>query len=916
VTSCYRWTCSVYRVAGLLASLLLLAQISRAQGPPRERIINAINELETARLPGSVHPLARPQFDRGKAADSMLMSRVTMFFKVSVGQQAELNLLLSEQQDRSSPNYRRWLTPQEFGSRFGLSQNDIDKIVSWLESRGFTVQEVPASHNAVSFSGSAAQVAAAFHTEIHHYVLNGAQHYANSGVPSIPGALSDVVSGFVALDDFQPKPRTIRRTMPVPKPTLSDGSGHHFLAPDDFATIYDLKPLYGRGIDGTGQKIAVVGHTDIQLGDIEEFRSLMSLPFNDPQVVLVPGSPDPGMLNDYVQEADLDLEWAGAVARNASLIYVNSSNAWDSMQYAITNNVAPVVSVSFAVCEPQLSQSDVSFFTSLGEQANAQGQTIVAASGDSGAAGCDDFSNAAHVQATQGLAVAMPASLPYVTAVGGTEFNEGSGTYWNATNNTNNGSALFYIPEVAWNDSSPVNGIEAGGGGASTLFSKPFWQTGQGVPSDGARDVPDLSFSASPNHDGYFVCSELFSSQTQTFTPVCPGEFFPVGGTSASTPAFAGIVALLNQAVNSPQGNINSLLYSLAGLSPSPFHDVISGSNAVPCQMNPPSPNCPASGSNAGLMGFAAGPKYDMASGLGSVDADALIRDWPSITSPPDFNISVSPPSLTLNRGSVATAQIIVSNSGGLGGTPSLACNMPAVFMGITCSIAPSAGTNNFTLTIMAARSAVLHPAATMDRTGGRFGRPFDGRPATLLILTYLLGACLMVASIVACSRAAFPYPWQRERSKAKFVPLFATACSLALLIGCAGATSTSMTSSPQSQTPPLSIQVAPQNMILGQNQQQQFAATVANSSNTSVTWSISPALGTISSAGSTVGVYTAPSTIGANQTITITASSMADPTKQSSTNLQLVAPETGSVVVIGKVNGLSHSLGISLTVD
>jgi subtilase family serine protease len=366
VTKRYWWTRASCRVVTALGYLALVAQISYAQGPAKERITRSIDDPELARLPGNLHPLARPQFDRGKVADSMPMSRVTLFFKLSANQRAGLDQLLSEQHDRLSPNYHRWLTSPEFGSRFGLSQGDLGKIVSWLESRGFTVQEVPASRNAVSFSGSAAQVAAAFHTEIHRYALNGEQHYANSVEPSVPGALADVVSGIVALNDFRPKPKTIRRTMPLPTPTLNDGSGRHFLAPDDFATIYDVKPLYARAIDGTGQRIAVVGQSDIQLDDIDEFRRLMGLPINTPQVVLVPGSSDPGMRDADVQEAGLDLEWAGAVARNANLIYVNSSNAWDSMQYAITKNLAPVVSVSFSVCEPELSKSDVLRFTTLG----------------------------------------------------------------------------------------------------------------------------------------------------------------------------------------------------------------------------------------------------------------------------------------------------------------------------------------------------------------------------------------------------------------------------------------------------------------------------------------------------------------------------------------------------------------------
>src|SRR5690242_9856203 len=337
----------------------------------------------------------------------------------------------------------------------------------------------------------------------------------------------------------------------------------------------------------------------------------------------------------------------------------------------------------------------------VSQQANAQGQTIVASSGDSGAAACDDPYELA---ATHGLAVNLPASLPYVTAVGGTKFNEGSGTFWSAANSANRGSALSYIPEIAWNDSAPGSGIQAGGGGASTFFSKPLWQFAAGVPADGVRDLPDVAFSGSAAHDAYLVCDESFNSTTKQFTPVCPsgsfGGFDAVGGTSAGTPAFAGIVALLNQAMNSTQGNLNYILYPLAGVSAHPLHDITSGSNAVLCQTNPHSPDCPTIGGSAGFLGYNAGSGYDMATGLGSVDADTLINAWSSVTLSPDFDISVSPPAITLNRGAVATAHIMVNNVGGLQGVPSLSCQVPAIFVGVTCSIA-NAGPNSFLLTLM-----------------------------------------------------------------------------------------------------------------------------------------------------------------------------------------------------------------------
>ena len=900
-----------------LASLLFLAAISRAQAPPQDRIVTAIRDAEVKHLEGNVHPLARAEFDRGKVADSTLLPRITMFFTPSPSQQAELSQLLSEQQDRSSPNYHRWIAPPEFGIRFGLSQNDLAKVTSWLESRGFAVQVVPASRNAVSFSGSAGQVAAGFQTSIHHYVRNGEEHYANASEPSIPVALAGIVSGFVGLNDFRPRPNMVRRTTSRPTPSFDDGAGDHFLAPADFGMIYGVQPLYSRGIDGTGQTIAIVGQSDVQLSDIHQFRSLMGLPAKDPQVVLVPGSTDPGMVDGYLQEADLDLEWAGAVARNATLIYVNSKNAWDSLQYAVTSDLAPVISVSYATCEPEFSASDVQFFASLGQQANVQGQTIVASSGDSGAAGCDALFEP---QANQGPAVSMPASLPYATAVGGTEFNEGSGSYWNTANNTANGSALSYIPEVTWNDTTAGSGIQAAGGGPSALFTKPLWQSGAGVPNDGVRDVPDVSLSASADHDAYLICDETFDSSTKTFTPVCPngsfGGFDAVGGTSASTPSFAGIVALLDQSMNSPQGNINYILYSLASRSPNPLHDISSGSNAVPCQTIPPSPGCPASGSGAGLIGYSAGLGYDMATGLGSVDANALTSAWPSVSLSPDFDISVSPPTITLNRGSVATAEITVSNVGGLRGAPAFACQVPAALLGVKCSIASKAP-NAFTLTLTTLNTvAGLDPGASGQK---RFGAPGAG-PSTRLFSSYEFGsgsyplaAFLVFGGLVICWCAC-----QAAGGRAKLAPLLATACSVAALLGCAGATSRD-SSSPQVQQA-FSIQLTPRNAFLGANGQQQFIATLANSSNASVNWSVSPALGSMSalrnSGSSAIGLYAAPSTFSPNQSVTVTATSIADPSKQASATILLLPPEAGSIQVTGSMNGLSHTVGISLNVD
>ena len=522
-----------------------------------------------------VTPIARPEFDRGSVNAALPMRGMRLVFSLTPAQQKSLDTLLEQQQDRTSANYHHWLTPEQYAERFGLSAIDIQRAATWLRQQGFSDVTAARSRTWIAFSGSAAQVESAFRTSIHQYVVNGGTHYANTTDPSLPSALRGVVQGITGLNDFRPRPRGI-----VVHPDFtSEISGKHFLAPDDFATIYDLHGLYASGITGAGQTIAIMGQSDLSTDtnhgnqyDVVTFRQVSNLPPANLQVVLVPGDQDPGVVANDVDEANLDVEWAGAVARDASLIYVNSQNAlFNAMPYAIDQDLAPVISISYGLCEASLSSSEINTLMTVTQQANAQGQTIVASSGDSGPADCDfttDPKNPVKI-ATHGYAVDMPASLPSVTGMGGTEFSEGDDTgatqYWSGTNNSNNGSALSYIPEMVWNDTVENGFLAASGGGVSKLFPKPSWQTGVGVPPDGQRDVPDLAFSASADHDGYLICSQSscvngYRKSDQTLTVI--------GGTSVAVPTFAGVVTLIVQNTNDPQGNVNPYLYSLAATLP------------------------------------------------------------------------------------------------------------------------------------------------------------------------------------------------------------------------------------------------------------------------------------------------------------------------------------------------------------
>jgi subtilase family serine protease len=589
----------------------------------QDRIAGAINPRSLVMLKGNSNPRARPEFDRGPVDASLHLDGITLNFKPTPAQQSALQQLLQQQQNPASANYHRWLQPEQFADRFGLSPADLAKVAAWAESQGFRVEYQAHTRTFLRLSGSAAQVQNAFHLELRRYQVDGDTHFANASDPSIPAALEPLVSAIRGLDDFYPKPP---HRIALPKPDYTEPNGTtHLIVPADLWTIYDMNPLLNAGYNGTGQKLVIVGQSNIDLTDDRLFRSGLGLPANDPQIVL--GGSDPGTVASQQLEIDLDLEWAGGIAPNATIIYVYTTSADVAVQYAVDNNLAPVIASSYTECEQLVMGSAIAAVETLAQQANALGITWLAASGDQGAAACDTAPGV--TTAINGLAVNVPASVPEVTGVGGTTFTDVAAGYWNLNNNpVTDASALGYIPEVAWNDTAVAGQLNASGGGASALYPKPSWQTGLGVPNDGARDVPDLAFAASPNHDGYVY---VYQGAVQSLA---------TGGTSASTAVFAGMMALLNNYLagnhadlsrsvcvacvvqaTTGLGNINPTLYRLSHSSATAFHDITSGSNIVPCALN--TPDCTNSN-----MGWTAGPGYDEVTGLGSIDLANLASQW------------------------------------------------------------------------------------------------------------------------------------------------------------------------------------------------------------------------------------------------------------------------------------------------
>ena len=668
----------------LLAGFVFL-QAKASFATVGNRIVGAIATSSRVPLRANVSPLAMQAKDLGPAAANTRLPWITLSFQMTPAQQSALSQLLLEQQEPGSPMYHQWLTPEQFAAQFGVSPHDSAAVASWLTQQGFTINAISRGGQWISFAGTAAQVRQAFGTEIHTVQLNGETHLANLTAPSIPSALASMVSSIQGLHDFRPRPRNIvRRVSPE---YTSSTSGNHYLAPGDFYTIYDVNPLLSSGINGTGITIAVMGQVDLNLSDVATFRTASGLPANVPTVKLYgtdPGAPSfkaGAPTTGDVDEAQLDVEWAGAVAPNASILFVNSTAAFTSLTNAIDNNLAPIISISYGDCETNFGSS-INSYNQLLEQAAAQGQTVVAPSGDSGATDCDGGTNAQGspiATATNGLAVDFPASSPYVTGVGGTTLTEGSVNYWNTANGANSGSAKSYIPETVWDDTSSTNGLSASGGGVSVAFAKPTWQTGTGVPNDYSRDVPDVALAASPNHDGYLICSENYNTGPLSIVDAGPscqngyrtsgsGALTVVGGTSASTPSFAGILALVMQKTGAKLGNADPVIYALANGNHynNVFHDVTVGSNSSPCTMG--SIGCPSGGS----IGYGAGIGYDLATGWGSVDAFNLANLWTSVSVtnlgaqlPSTTTVTASPVSST--QGATITFTAAVAPASGTG---------------------------------------------------------------------------------------------------------------------------------------------------------------------------------------------------------------------------------------------------------
>jgi len=686
-----------------------------AQNVARPLVTDPIDETKRIELHGNVHPLAQAQYDQGAVADTFPANRLLLLLSRPSERQTALEQFLESVHRRGSPNYHQWLTPEEFGNRFGPAESDIQAAADWLRSHGFRVTRVTKSKQFLEFSGTAGQLRDAFRTEIHQYSVKGEIHYANSREISIPEALGQLVAGVAPLNDFRAqsylKPGgearyslSTRRAIPdwtIPNPFGTSNPFAFLIAPEDLATQYDITPLYNAGINGSGQTIGIINESNIDVSLVSAYQQLFNLPPNPTQVII--DGDDPGTLPGVDTEAYLDVEVSGALAPMSTVnLYIsNGSDLADPIALAairaVEDNQAAVLSVSFGQCESELGSAGNQFWSGLWAQAAAQGQTAFVATGDSGSVCNESIPNE----------VSGFASTPWNVAVGGTDFfyadyatgGASAPTFWNQTNDANLGSLKAPLTEQVWNDGFGLDIISdglargeifAGGSGPSNCISvsaatnmclggypKPSWQSGPGVPNDQARDIPDVSLYASngANLSAYAICA--FEGEC---TPGSANDVnvFLTGGTSASTPAMAGIMALVVQK-NGRQGQANFTFYPLAQQKPSAFHDITLGNNFVLCSPGPA--DCVKNANGIFVTNvYSAGPGYDLASGLGSVDGNVLVNSWDSIAfKPSTTTLKLSSASITHGTPvTVTTTVAAASGSGTPTGNVAILTNSPS----------------------------------------------------------------------------------------------------------------------------------------------------------------------------------------------------------------------------------------------
>ncbi|MGA7524477.1 MAG: protease pro-enzyme activation domain-containing protein, partial [Acidobacteriaceae bacterium] len=629
----FRSSCAVSSaiLAGALLAISPGSAFAQQSALPQtatpSRLVEPINDQIVVTLKGNVRQDVAGAPDLGPVEDTLPL-HLFLLLQRTPAQEADLQNLIARQGQPGTPEYHKWLTPAEFGARFGASPQDIAKISAWLQSQGFQVRGVLNNASMINFEATAGQVRQAFHTQLHYVSIRGGKYPALIQDPQIPAALAPVVEGIKGLNRIPPvadhtAPHQTSwdqstHTWHIVNPTAADtatpaydaGAPYYFVSPQDLYTIYKINPVFTGGNLGATATVAVIEQTDIAYGtvtsgtgvaaggDVATFRTVFGVPGTlNMHVYHGYGSvtcSDPGINGDE-GEATLDAEWANATAPSANLIFMSCDESPDdgifsSMAALIDNNLSDVMSLSYGETElAYTSSSDYSFLDTFYEQAATQGQSIVISSGDSGSDVADQNTSGT---AVNGINVSAFAASPLVTAAGGTDFQDyydaanggpAESTYWSSTNSAYYGDALSYVPETSWNDScassllAELNGYTGAAlcatgndtsahviGGSGGISTHYSVPAWQTGISGYSNSMRSEPDIAGFASNGWWGHYLLFCDSTDGDGCTSSSTFDGAGGTSFVAPYMAGVFGLLRTATGSRQGVLNPALYALA----------------------------------------------------------------------------------------------------------------------------------------------------------------------------------------------------------------------------------------------------------------------------------------------------------------------------------------------------------------
>jgi subtilase family serine protease len=571
-----------------------------------------------ATLPGHVPALIKKSQLLGPTDPT---TSITLIIGLRPRNQAGLKAYVDSISRRTSVTGRHYLTPAQVIAAFSPLPASQDAVISYMQQMGLKETVTFKHHLLIGFQGTIGQAEQAFHIQINNYRSPaGSEFYAPSSEPSVPSSLGSIIQSISGLDTVShfthppirsSKQITTSASAPQATTCIQQTSSSPWKTPRQITGAYNITGLYNSGFRGEGQRVGLFELDDYSAGDIQAYTSCYggaSVPISR---ILVSGGTGHGPGSGAI-EVELDMELVLSTApRLASLRVYEAPNSASGVLAEwgqIVSDGVPVVSTSWGICEAHINQSFAQQENTLLLVAAAQGQSVFAASGDTGSDGCNNGN----------LGVDDPAAQPLITGVGGTSLSL-------STDSQGNG---IYNSETVWNNGTIQNSPRASGGGISMYWTIPSWQHAIGVPSadssatpcaantgntgQNCREVPDVALDADPNTGYIAYCSAGSTCQGLTW--------ISIGGTSAAAPMWAAMIALANEKSlhdgNFNLGYINPLLYQLAQTGGSnssyslDFHDITVGNNAT---------------STTSLYPSTTG--YDMATGLGSSNALPLATD-------------------------------------------------------------------------------------------------------------------------------------------------------------------------------------------------------------------------------------------------------------------------------------------------